>query len=78
LTVGYYGVAVLVSSVVIFVLVFPALVFLIFLVFVVVAGAASSANTGIASEKITIDANRTVKSFFMVGLDLLRLFVRHQ
>jgi hypothetical protein len=75
--VGYYGVVV--AVVVLDFLVFAAFAALVFLVFVVaVVGAASSANTGIASEKITIDANRTVRSFFMVGLDLLRFVVRYQ
>jgi hypothetical protein len=45
---------------------------LVFLDFVVAAGVASSANTGIANEKMTIDANSIVSSFFMVSAYLLR------
>ena len=38
-----------------------------------VAGA-SCANTGIASENATANVNNSVKSFFMLGLDLLMNF----
>ena len=45
-------------------------------VFVVVSvdGAGSCANTGIASENATANVNSIIKSFFMLGLDLLMNF----
>ncbi len=52
---------------------FVAFVFFAFSVFGggVVAGV-SCANTGIASENATANVNNIIKSFFMLGLDLLR------
>jgi hypothetical protein len=49
--------------------VFVALVFFVFAAVVVVV--VSCANTGIASEKATIAVNSNVRSFFILGLDLL-------
>jgi hypothetical protein len=54
--------------------VFVAFVFFVFVVVVVVSWAAPAgpANTGIASENATATVNNSIKSFFMLGLDLLR------
>jgi len=52
--------------------VFVAFVFFAFVAFVVSCPAVSCANTGIASEKATMPVNSSVKSFFMLGLDLLK------
>jgi uncharacterized membrane protein len=54
-------------------------VFAFFVFFSVVFGAscvagASCANTGIASENATAKVNSITKSFFMLGLDLLKNF----
>jgi hypothetical protein len=53
---------------------FVAFVFFAFSAFVVVVGAASCANTGIASENATANVNSIIKSFFMLGLDLPMIF----
>ena len=53
---------------------FVAFVFFAFAVVVVVVGAASCANTGIASENTTANVNSIIKSFFMLGLDLPMIF----
>jgi integral membrane sensor domain MASE1 len=59
--------------------VFAAFVFFVFVAFVffvfvalVVSCVVSCANTGIASEKTIMLVNNIVRSFFMLGLDLLR------
>jgi hypothetical protein len=52
--------------------VFVAFVFFIFVALVVSCPAVSCANTGIASEKTIKLVNNIVRSFFMLGLDLLR------
>jgi len=61
------------------VVVFAAFVFFVFVAFVffafvafVVSWVVSCANTGMASEKTIIPVNNSVRSFFMLGLDLLR------
>jgi uncharacterized membrane protein len=55
--------------------VFAAFVFFAFVVFVVsCVPAASCANTGIASEKATANVKSSVRSFFMVGPDLLMMY----
>ena len=56
--------------------VFAFVAFVFFAFVVVVAGAvvASCANTGIASENAIANMNNSVKSFFMLGLDLLMNF----
>jgi hypothetical protein len=53
---------------------FVAFVFFAFVVVGVVVVVASCANTGIASENATANMNNSVKSFFMLGLDLLMNF----
>jgi len=53
---------------------FVAFVFFAFVVVGVVVVAASCANTGIASENAIANINNSVKSFFMLGLDLLMNF----
>ncbi len=50
---------------------FVAFVFFVFVAFVVVSCAVPAANTGIASENAIANVNNSVKSFFMLGLDLL-------
>jgi hypothetical protein len=50
---------------------FVAFVFFAFAVVVVVV-VVSCANTGIASENATANVNNSIRSFFMLGLDLLR------
>jgi hypothetical protein len=53
--------------------------FAFFVFFSVVVGAVcpvSCANTGIASENTTANVNSIIKSFFMLGLDLLMNFFR--
>ena len=52
--------------------VFVAFVFFAFVAFVVSCAPVSCANTGMASEKAIIAVNSSVRSFFMLGLDLLR------
>jgi hypothetical protein len=52
--------------------VFVAFVFFAFVAFVVSCPAVSCANTGIASENTIMPVKSSVKSFFMLGLDLLR------
>jgi len=52
--------------------VFVAFVFFIFVAFVVSCAPVSCANTGMANEKAIIPVNSSVRSFFMLGLDLLR------
>jgi len=56
--------------------VFAAFVAFVFFAFVVVAVVVvvSCANTGIASENAIANMNNSVKSFFMLGLDLLMNF----
>jgi hypothetical protein len=51
--------------------VFFAFVFLAFVVVVVSCPPVGCANTGIVMENATANANNSVKSFFMLGLDLL-------
>jgi uncharacterized protein YqhQ len=51
---------------------FVAFVFFVFVVVVVVVCPVSCANTGIAIENATAMVNSITKSFFMLGLDLLR------
>jgi len=61
--------------------VFVAFVFFAFVALVVSCPAVSCANTGIASEKATMAVNNITRSFFMLGLDLLKsyfLFPRQQ
>ncbi len=53
---------------------FVAFVFFAFVVVGVVVVVASCANTGIASENTMANVNNSVKSFFMLGLDLLMNF----
>ncbi len=53
---------------------FVAFVFFAFVVVGVVVVVASCANTGIASENTMANVNNSVKSFFMLGLDLLMDF----
>jgi hypothetical protein len=53
---------------------FVAFVFFAFVVVGVVVAGASCANTGIASENTMASVNNSVKSFFMLGLDLLMNF----
>jgi hypothetical protein len=53
---------------------FVAFVFFAFVVVGVVVVVASCANTGIASENAIANMNNSVKSFFMLGLDLLMNF----
>jgi hypothetical protein len=50
---------------------FVAFVFFAFVAFVV-SCVVSCANTGMASENTIIPVNKSVRSFFMLGLDLLR------
>ena len=57
-----------------FVFVFAACVFFVFSVFVVSWAPVAAANTGIANANTIIKLNNTVKSFFMLGLDLLMNF----
>jgi len=52
--------------------VFVAFVFFVFVALVVSCPAVSCANTGIASEKTIMPVNNIVRSFFMLGPDLLR------
>jgi len=52
--------------------VFVAFVFFVFVAFVVSWPAVSCANTGIANEKAIMPVNSNVRSFFMLGLDLLK------
>jgi len=52
--------------------VFAAFVFFVFASFVVSCAPAAVANTGIASENAITKVNSSVKSFFMLGLDLLK------
>jgi len=52
--------------------VFAALVFFVFVALVVSCPPVSCANTGIASEVAIIAVKSNVRSFFMLGLDLLR------
>jgi len=52
--------------------IFVALVFFAFVAFVVSCPAVSCANTGIANEKAIMPVKSSVKSFFMLGLDLLK------
>ena len=54
---------------------FVAFVFFAFVVVGVVVVVASCANTGIASENAIANINNSVKSFFMLGLDLLMNFL---
>jgi len=56
--------------------VFVAFVFLAFVAFVVSCPAVSCANTGMANEKMIMPANNIDKSFFMLGLDLLKNYFR--
>jgi len=60
--------------------VFAAFVFFVFVAFVffvfaalVVSCVVSCANTGMANEKMIMPANNMDRSFFMLGLDLLRI-----
>ena len=53
---------------------FVAFVFFAFVVVGVVVAGVSCANTGIASENAIANMNNSVKSFFMLGLDLLMNF----
>jgi hypothetical protein len=59
--------------------VFAAFVFFVFVAFVffvfVVVGVVSCANTGIASENTIMPVKSSVRSFFMLGLDLLKDYV---
>ena len=64
-------------------MVFAALVFFVFAAFVFfsfvafVAGAVvSCANTGMANEKAIMPVKSSVRSFFMLGLDLLKDYFR--
>ena len=50
--------------------VFVAFVFFVFVAFVV--SCVSCANTGMANEKMIMPANNVDRSFFMLGLDLLK------
>jgi len=52
--------------------VFVAFVFFAFVAFVVSCPAVSCANTGIANEKAIMPVKSSVRSFFMLGLDLLK------
>jgi len=52
--------------------VFVAFVFFVFVAFVVSCPAVSCANTGIANEKAIMPVKSSVRSFFMLGLDLLK------
>ena len=54
---------------------FVAFVFFAFVVVGVVVAGVSCANTGIASENAIANMNNSVKSFFMLGLDLLMNFL---
>jgi hypothetical protein len=51
--------------------VFAAFVFFVFVAFVVSCGV-SCANTGIASENTIMPVKSSVRSFFILGLDLLK------
>jgi hypothetical protein len=51
--------------------VFAAFVFFVFVAFVVSCGV-SCANTGIANEKTIMPVKSSVRSFFILGLDLLK------
>ena len=55
---------------------FVAFAFFVFSVFVVSCEPASCANTGMVSENTITNANKSVKSFFMLGLDLPMNFLR--
>ena len=52
--------------------VFVAFVFFVFVAFGASCAPVSCANTGMASENAIANVNSSVKSFFMLGLDLLK------
>jgi tRNA(His) 5'-end guanylyltransferase len=56
--------------------VFVAFAFFVFVAFVVSCPAVSCANTGIANEKTIMPVKSSVRSFFMLGLDLLKDYFR--
>ena len=53
---------------------FVAFVFFVFVAFVVSCAPVSCANTGIANVKAIMPVNNNVRSFFMLGLDLLKSY----
>ena len=55
---------------------FAAFDFFVFVLVVVSCAPVAAANTGIASENAITNVNNITKSFFMLGLDLLMIFLR--